>query len=134
MTEQTSVESPQKKSILLIEDEDVNRDLYKKLLEMEGYQVDTAVNGTQAYEKMRKGGYDLVLLDIIMPEKNGVEVLEKLKQESTSAQPMQTIVFLTNLTQEEIIAKGVELGARGYLVKSDYDPEEFLQQIQEFLK
>lgn len=134
MNEHISSEAPQKKSILLIEDEDVNRDLYKKLLEMEGYQVDTAVNGTQAYEKMRKGGYDLVLLDIIMPEKNGVEILEKLKQESTPTQPMQTIVFLTNLTEEEIIAKGVALGARGYLVKSDYDPEEFLQQIQEFLE
>lgn len=133
MTKQTLAQTPQKKHILLIEDEDVNRNLYQKLLEMEGYKVDTAVNGTQAYEKIKKGGYDLVLLDIILPEKNGVEVLEKLKQESSGAQPMQTIVFLTNLTGEEIIAKGVELGARGYLVKSDYDPEEFLNQIREFL-
>ncbi len=132
--EKTTSFDPSQKTILLVEDEENIRKLYQSLLETEGYQVELAADGTQAFQKIQSGGFDLVLLDIVLPEVGGLEILERLKEQENRAQSLRSIVLLTNLTEQEAIAQGIELGARGYLIKSDYDPDEFLQQIKDFLK
>ncbi len=123
-----------KTKILLIEDEQTIRDLYISLLKGEGYDVTAGENGSQGYKLMAKGGYDLVLLDIIMPDMDGIQVLEKLKKENKPEQPNKKIVMLTNLEQDAYISKCLTYGVRGYLVKSDYNPEQFLNEVKNFLQ
>lgn len=124
--------------ILVIEDEPELRKLYADLLADQGYEVIAAGDGQSGLKLLKKGGYDLVLLDIMLPTVDGLEVLQRLIDEGTDLgapeQPTDTIVMLTNLAQDETIAKAVEGGVRGYMVKSDYDPGQFLAAVQEFLR
>jgi two-component system, OmpR family, response regulator ResD len=122
-----------RKKILLIEDEEHIRTLYTKLLKDQNFEVVIAENGVEGLELIKKGGYDLVLLDIMMPLKDGFEILETVKKNNKINQPLQTIVLVTNLYQDQTIAKGTTYGVRGYMVKSDYNPEEFVKQIKSFL-
>lgn len=68
--------------ILVVEDEPDLRNLYIELLVSEGYQVDQAVDGQEAFDAMRKGGYDLVLLDLMLPKVDGISILQKLHSEA----------------------------------------------------
>ena len=122
-----------KKRILVVEDELYLRDLYLEILKEEGFEVDSACDGEEAYEKMKAGGYDLVLLDIMLPKMDGLEVLRKLK-ENKLQNLNKAILLLTNLGQETIISEGVSLGVRGYLIKSDYTPDNLVKEIKEALK
>jgi len=125
--------APQTQTILIIEDEKELRELYVTLLTEEGFKVTEAANGDEGLKLLRADGFDLVLLDIMLPGKDGFEILEILKnQPEEHQQPATTIVLLTNLSQDQTIARGAEYGVRGYLIKSDYDPQQFLDQIKEF--
>jgi CheY-like chemotaxis protein len=122
----------QPKKILVVEDEQFLRDLYVQILTDEGYQVDQAVDGQEAYDAIEKDGYDLVLLDIMLPKMDGLTVLERLHVQN----PMTSnkhIVLMTNLGQDQIIARALKLDIRGYLIKSDYTPEQLLQEIKNYL-
>ena len=122
------------KHILLVEDETDLRNLYQMLIEGEGYQVTTAADGKEGLAQIKKGGFDLVLLDIMLPFIDGLEILESTAKDSSAKQPPSTIVLLTNLAQDQTVAKAIELGARGYLVKSDHDPDELLVAINQFIQ
>jgi CheY-like chemotaxis protein len=123
------------KKILLIEDETELRELYDMLLADEGYQVEAKADGKQGLEALEKGGYDLVLLDIMIPFIDGLEILETLsKSELKTKQDCKSIVLLTNLAQDQTIAKALEYGVRGYLIKSDYNPEQFLETVATFVR
>lgn len=119
------------KKILIVEDEEYLRDLYVELLKEAGYDVDSASAGKEAYVKMKKGGYDLVLLDIMLPEMDGLEILKRLK-ESPSEKPNENIVLLTNLSKDLTISKGVALGIQGYIIKSDITPGQFIEKIKTY--
>jgi DNA-binding response OmpR family regulator len=126
--------NPKDKKILLVEDETDLRELYKMLLEDEGYRVDVAVDGREGNELVDKGGYDLVLLDIMLPFIDGLEILDRLnKSQSPTKQSPKTIVLLTNLAQDQTVAKALEFGVRGYMIKSDYNPEQLLEAVSDFL-
>lgn len=120
------------KKILLVEDETELRELYEMLLKDAGYQVDSMPDGKTGLEAVQKGGYDLVLLDIMLPFIDGLEILEKTSKDP-NAQPANTIVLLTNLAQDQTVAKALELGVRGYMIKSDYNPEQLLESVADFL-
>lgn len=122
------------KKILVVEDEQYLRDLYVEILKNEGFFVDEAKDGEEAYQAMYRGGYDLVLLDVLLPKMDGFEIMKKLKEETPPQTPNSTVVMLTNLEHPNSIAKGVELGIRGYLIKSDYNPEELLEEIKRYLE
>lgn len=124
---------PIKKTILLAEDESALRDLYKSLLEQEGYEVVAVDNGEAAYETLAGKQFHLLLLDILMPKLSGLELLEKLQKESklTSA---DTIVMLTNLSEDTKIAEALKYGIRGYMVKSNYTPDTFIQEIKHYFE
>jgi CheY-like chemotaxis protein len=126
--------NPKDKKILLVEDETDLRELYKMLLEDEGYQVSAVADGKDGCELVEKGGYDLVLLDIMLPFIDGLEILDRLnKSQSPTKQSPKTIVLLTNLAQDQTVAKALEFGVRGYMIKSDYNPEQLLEAVSEFL-
>jgi len=125
-------QTSKQQSILLVEDEGTLISLYAKILTDAGYKVVSVSNGEDALKHMVKGGFNLVLLDIMLPQLDGFEIIEQ-SQKKKAKQAINTIVIMTNLSQEKTIARGVELGVKGYIIKSDYNPEEFLNQIKEFL-
>ncbi|MDO5561171.1 MAG: response regulator [bacterium] len=121
------------KKILLVEDETELRELYEMLLKDAGYDVTSKADGKSGLEALEEGGFDLVLLDIMLPFIDGLEILERLSDSKDAKQPTKTIVLLTNLAQDQTIAKALEFGVRGYMIKSDYNPEQLLQSVQDFL-
>lgn len=121
-----------KKRILVVEDETYLRELYVDILKKEGYDVDFASEGEEALAKMKTGGYDLVLLDIMLPKMDGIQILKKLKQEKPQ-KPNKAVLLLTNLGQETVISEGVALGVRGYLIKSDYTPDQLVEEVKRAL-
>lgn len=122
----------QAKKILVIEDENALRDLYVQILTTEGYVVDSAADGDEGYKLLIKNIYDLILLDIILPKMDGLQILEKLKQEGKNL--TRGVVLLTNLSQDLVITKAKEFGVRGYMVKSDLTPPEILAEIKGYIE
>lgn len=120
------------KRILVVEDEDTLRELYVQILTDEGYAVDYARDGEDGYEKMYKDGYDLVLLDVMLPKMDGLTLLEKIKN-SKSKTHNRKVVLMTNLGQDNLIARALSLGVQGYFVKSDYTPDQLLNEIRGIL-
>ena len=106
---------PDQAFILVVDDNDMNCDLLARRLQREGHQVAVAGDGHQALAQMEASHFDVVLLDIMMPEMNGFEVLERLKAEP-KWQHIPVIVVSAADDMASII-KGIELGAEDYLTK-----------------
>lgn len=119
-----------KKKILLIEDETFIRELYVRILSEKGYQVVAAINGEEGW-KMAKDGPDLILLDIMLPKLNGIELLKKLKDDINLKKI--PVVLLTNLGQKEVIEEAFMIGASGYMIKMGTTPYEVAGQIKQFI-
>lgn len=120
------------KKILIIEDDQFLRDFYQELLTSEGFQVDTAADGETALTKIRQGGWHLVLLDIMLPKIDGLNILKQLKIQGSASQ-IGPIVVLTNLGNDAVINQAFQLGASGYLIKSSMNPDDVLREIHNFL-
>lgn len=120
------------KKLLVVEDEGDLQGLFVATLTGAGYEVEAAGSGNLAYDKLKNGSYDLVLLDIMLPEMDGIQILEKLQSEGVNIAD-KAVVLLTNLGQDTLIAKALSLGIRGYLVKSDYSPEQLVKEIQTYI-
>lgn len=121
----------QSKKILFADDEKALRELYKTRLEMEPFDVIFAEDGEEALEKIRKEKPDLILLDIMMPKKDGLAVLEEIKKDLSI--PNVPVVMLTVLADEAVRNKAFELGAKYYLVKSETVPLEVVKLIRQEL-
>lgn len=122
----------EKKKIFVVEDDSFVMDIYRTKLIQEGFEVDTAENGMEALKKLEEIKPDLILLDIIMPYVDGLEVLKKVREkEKTKDVP---VILLTNLSQKEEINQGLALGANDYLIKSHFTPSEVLEKINKYLK
>jgi CheY-like chemotaxis protein len=121
------------KRILVVEDDEFLRDFYKELLTGEHYNVDVAEDGEIAANKIHEGGYDLVLLDIMLPKKDGIQILTELKT-NPSQHLNKSIVMLTNLGQDTVIKQCFDLGANGFLIKSALNPDQVLVEIGNYLK
>ena len=122
---------PSKKLILVAEDDQFYANIYKVKLAKEGYQVVLAFNGEETLKEARLKKPDLILLDLIMPVKDGFETLKELK-EDTSLRDVKVVV-LSNLGQDEDIKKVKELGATDYLVKTNISIHKVLDKIREHL-
>ena len=122
----------EKKKILIIEDESTLQRALSEFLSLEGFAVANALDGERGVEMAKKENPDLILLDIILPKKDGYEVVDDLKsEESTKDIP---IILLTNLETTENVNRAFEKGITTYLVKSDYKLEEIVAKIKETLK
>lgn len=117
-----------KYKILIAEDDVFISRAYKDGLEQVGFEVITSFDGVETLKKIRSEKPDLVLLDLIMPVKNGFEVLEQVKEGNEFKHI--PIVILTNLGQESDIEKGKELGAVDYLVKADLSMKQVIEKIK----
>ena len=121
----------QTKIILIIEDEEALRRALEKKLQADGYTVITAENGQQGLDAVRDKKPDLVLLDILMPEVDGFQVLESLSADGLL--PALPVVIVSNSGQPVEIDRAMKLGARDYMVKAQFDPQEVLDKVHQVL-
>lgn len=120
------------KKILIVEDDQFLRDFYQELLTSEGYTVDVAADGEVGLQKLVQGGWNLILLDIMLPKKDGLQILRELKVQPPAA-ANGPIVVLTNLGHDAVINQAFDLGANGYLIKSAMNPDDVLTEVNGFL-
>ena len=112
------------KTILFIEDDKPIAEMYARVLERSGYEVDFAYDGGEGLAMAEAKPYDLILLDIMMPEKTGIEVLHELRGEDGKGHPETKIVILTNLAQDKTSQEALKSQADGYIIKADIVPSE----------
>ncbi len=124
--------SDKKKIILLVEDDIFVSDIYQTKLGQEGFQVLVAENGMEAVKKLKDSIPDLILLDIVMPYMDGMEVLRKLKEKKEWKDI--PVMLLTNLSDKEKVDEGMGLGASDYLIKSHFTPSEVVEKVRSLLK
>jgi len=121
------------KYLLVAEGDQFLRELYVEILVSAGFRVDQAPDGELCYNLMKKGGFDLVLLDTKLPKLDSVSILKKLSQETPPETPNKIIILLSNFSREPEITKSIELGAKDYLIKSDLTPEQILNEVKRHL-
>lgn len=120
-----------KKKILVAEDDRFLLKVYTAKLEQAGYAVLAASDGVDALVKAREQTPDLMLIDMIMPKKNGFDVLLELKADPvTQAIP---IIILSSLGQETDVERGLQLGAVDYLIKSNASFKDVKEKIEQYV-
>lgn len=113
--------------ILIIEDEEILGEILKKKLSLLGYEVQLVMDGKEGLATIRSMRPDLILLDIVLPNMNGYEILEKMKTEALlSTSP---VIVISNSGQPVEIDRVLELGAVDYLVKANFSPEEVVDKV-----
>lgn len=123
--------------VLIIDDYQEIRDLYTEILENQGHQVEAVESADEGVTKILKGGYNLILLDLLMPEKNGVWVLEQI-QGKTPKKPNGKILIMSfeNHSQEtqNLIKEALKKGATAFIDKRIKLEEEVINKIKKFLE
>ena len=115
------------KKILLIEDEELIIKLLQKKLVNDGYDVSVAIDGEEGLKTVKKLRPDLVLLDIIMPKKNGFEVLEEMNKDPELQKI--PVIIISNSGQPMELDRAQRLGVKDWLIKTEFDPKEVLVKI-----
>src|SRR4051794_35866347 len=110
--------------VLIIDDEADIRESLETLLEMEGYLIELASNATEGLDRLEKGHYDLVLLDLMMPDRSGIEVLQDFRQRDTET----PIILITAFGSVEVAVRALKAGANDYFSKP-WDNEKLLIEI-----
>ena len=119
------------KKILLVEDDPFLLDMYATKFKGVGFDVVVAQDGEMALVKNKEESPDLVLLDVVLPKKDGFEVLKTLKSNIQGASV--PVVLLANLGLDSDIKRGLELGAHAYIVKAHFTPTEVVARVKEIL-
>lgn len=126
------MEGQAKKKILIVEDDKSLQNALVEILSQEGFDSESASDGEEALTKIRSYLPDLVLLDIILPKKDGYEVLEEIKKdEKLKAIP---VLILTNLEEVDNVQKALDFGATTFMVKSDFSLKDVVEKIRAALK
>ena len=118
-------------AILVAEDSITARTLLKNILEAAGYQVETAVDGLDAFGKLQGGGFDLVVSDVDMPRMNGFDLTEKIRRDRELGET--PVVLVTALESREDRERGVEAGADAYIVKSSFDQSNLIETVKRLI-
>ena len=118
--------------VLIIEDDQRINKVYMAKLSVEGIAVVTALDGEEGLRKIYSEKPDLILLDLMLPQKSGFEILKEIKQDPKVKDI--PVLILSNLAQEKEVEKGLELGAEDYLVKTDYSIQQVMEKIKKALK
>lgn len=115
------------KSVLIVEDEQILRDVYELILKNEGHTVYAAKNGVEGLQQLRERKPDIMLLDIFMPEMDGREVLHNL---STSERSNTKIIVCSNLSDNAVIQEVLGNGADKFVLKSNLGPAELVELVK----
>ena len=121
--------------IAIVEDDALLAQMYSQKFKKDGYEVIRADDGKKGLELIKQEKPSLVLLDIMMPEMNGLEVLKALKEDSDNKINSIPVILLTNLARgDKDVNRGLELGAVTYLIKRKVKPAEVVLKVKEVLK
>lgn len=122
------------KKILLVDDESDILETYSEVLMDDGFKVDVALNGNEALALLEQGKYDIVLLDIMMPNgPDGIEVLKESRgNQDKYGKPI--IIMLTNLALTNNVKEAFDYGAEGYLIKLSLSNEQLVKKVRGFLQ
>lgn len=117
------------KKIVFIEDELALQKTLGDFLRSQGFEVVSAYDGEEGFELVRKEKPGLVLLDLILPRLHGLDVLKAMRQDAALASI--PVIILTNMDSKESVEQAVELGAKAYLVKTNYTLDEVLEKVKQ---
>jgi DNA-binding response OmpR family regulator len=117
------------RNVLCIEDEHFISELYARALTKGGYAVKVVDEGNQALAEAESNAYDIILLDLMVPNLTGIEMLRKLRDPARVPPIKAKIIIITNLEQREDVRADIEKQADGYLVKAELTPHELVNFI-----
>ncbi len=120
------------KKVAIIEDDQAISQMYRIKFEAEGYEVETAANGKLGLQLSETMKPDIILLDLMMPEMNGDEMLKKLR--ATTWGKDVKVIILTNMGEQEIPPEVKELGVSAVILKADMTPKQVAEVVKEQLK
>ncbi|HSX57669.1 MAG TPA: response regulator [Candidatus Saccharimonadales bacterium] len=118
------------KKILIIEDDQFIRDLYVHQLKKSGYNISSTPSGQEGLEALGKNNYDLLMLDLNIPDVSGFQILEHLQKNPKEGMP---ILILSNVAQDEFVNKGLEMGASAFIIKSNYTPDRVVAEVKSLI-
>ena len=120
-----------KQSVLVAEDSITSRTLLKNILEGAGYEVNTAVDGLDAFTQLRTRRYDILVSDVDMPRMSGFDLIAKVRSEKKIADI--PAILVTSLSSQEDHERGIDVGANAYIVKSGFDQNNLLEAIRQLI-
>ena len=120
-----------RKSVLVAEDSITSRTLLKNIIETAGYKVETAVDGTDAFTRLRSGQFDLVVSDVDMPRMNGFGLTAKIRADKMLAE--LPVILVTALESSAHREQGIDAGANAYIVKSSFDQSNLLEVVRRLI-
>ena len=118
--------------VLLVEDDPSVLEMYRLKLELDGYRVNTAADGEEGLKKAGALAPDIIFLDIRLPRMDGLEVLRRLRAEAKTRNI--PVIILSNYDAEDLVARGLHLGAHEYLIKARTTPTSLSEGIEDWLK
>lgn len=118
-------------TILCIEDDRLIGEMYVRSLRKAGYEVDWMVSGNDGLVAARNKSYDLILLDVMLPERRGSDILSALRTQHKDMIPDSKVLVLTNFEQDEESRMAMEHHADGYLIKADITPRKLISIIEQ---
>jgi len=124
---QPDATTPTPKRVLCIEDEHFISELYSRALTKAGYQVDVQLDGQKGMAAAQTDVYDIILLDLMLPNITGIEVLRTLRDPRLTPKMHAKIIITTNLEQRDDVREDIEKQADGYLVKAEITPHELVE-------
>lgn len=120
------------KKILIVEDDKFLRDLITQKLSNENFDVVIAQDGEEGIRKIEDEKPDLVILDLLLPQIDGFEVLKRMKANQKIADT--PVIILSNLGQKEDVERGMALGAKDYMIKAHFTPNEVIDKVKRYLE
>lgn len=126
-----ATQNKQEITVCIVEDEDMIAEMYRVKLEEENFQVFTASDGEKGFEVIKRVKPDIALIDIMMPNKDGISLIKNIREDpSISRTP---VIILTNLDNSEVVKRTYDLDVDFYLIKSQYQPSDVVKIVKEVL-
>jgi len=115
------------KHVLCVEDEHFISELYVRALTKAGYIIDVESDGSKALAKAQTNPYDVILLDLMIPNIDGIEILRRLRDPAQTPHLKAKIIIITNLEQRDDVRADIEKQADGYIIKAEITPHELVE-------
>ena len=119
------------KTVLCIEDDRFIGEMYVRSLKKAGYEVDWVVDGNDGLITARNKPYDVILLDVMLPERRGTEILDALRGGAEDLIPNSKVIVLTNFEQDDKSRSTMQKHADAYLIKAEITPKKLIEVIQQ---
>ena len=119
------------KTILCVEDDRFIGEMYVRSLQKAGYDVTVVVDGNDGLVAARNQNFDLIILDLMLPEQRGDQILDALRNNNVDLVPNSKILIMTNFEQDEASRKSVMSRVDGYLIKADITPRNLIEVVKQ---